>query len=230
MAAQTSGRTRPLHRRRVSGKSSRRPRDLDLRRTRQGRHDPSRLPQHGADDRPLVRRAPRPGPSGGAHDADRHRDRRLHPQVLQGIAKRRRARRRTRRDCRVGAGDLWLGGSKPRLQGRVPGYARGQRRLLRALRRERASLVQEGQRRGVLRQPRDRQSARRSRQAARRSQGRVHARRGGDRRRPRRQRRQGRGDDVDAHALQLHRQQRCASHQDEAVRLRLHGADGCARA
>ena len=34
---------------------------------------------------------------------------------------------------------------------------------------------------------------------------------------------------VDADALQLHRQQRRAADQDEAVRLRLHRADRCAR-
>ena len=46
---------------------------------------------------------------------------------------------------------------------------------------------------------------------------------------PDRQRRQGRRDDVDAHALQLHRQQRRAADQDQGVRLRLHRADRCAR-
>ena len=48
---------------------------------------------------------------------------------------------------------------------------------LRAVRRERAPLVQEGPGRSLLRQPRHRQPARRSRQAARRGQRRVHARR-----------------------------------------------------
>ena len=94
------------------------------------------------------------------------------------------------------------------------------------VRRERKALVQEGQRGGVVRQPCDRQSARRSRQAARRGERRVHARRGGDRRGSHRQRREGRGDDLDADALQLHRQQRRAADQDEAVRVRLHRADG----
>ena len=49
------------------------------------------------------------------------------------------------------------------------------------------------------------------------------------RRRPGRQRREGRGDDLDADALQLHRQQRRAADQDQAVRVRLHGADRRAR-
>ena len=40
-----------------------------------------------------------------------------------------------------------------------------------------------------------------------------------------RQRGQGRGHHVEPHALQLHRQQRRAADQDQAVRLRLHGAD-----
>ena len=125
---------------------------------------------------------------------------------------------------------LRLDRPQPRLQGGVPGDARRQRRLLRALRRERAALVQAGQRGGLLRQPRDRQPAGRSRQAARRSERRVHARRGRDRRRPDRQRREGRGDHVEPDALQLHRQQRRAADQDQAVRVRLHGADRCARA
>ena len=125
---------------------------------------------------------------------------------------------------------LRLDRPQPRLQGRVPGHARRQRRLLRAVRRERAALVQEGPGGGVLRQPRHRQSAGRSRQAARRGEGRVHARRGGDRRRPDRQRREGRGDDLEPDALQLHRQQRRAADQDQAVRVRLHRADRRARA
>ena len=45
-----------------------------------------------------------------------------------------------------------------------------------------------------------------------------------------RQRRQGRGHHVEPDALQLHRQQRRAADQDEAVRVRLHGADRRARA
>ena len=96
-------------------------------------------------------------------------------------------------------------------------------------RRQRAPLVQEGPGRGLVRQPRHRQPAGGSRQAARRGQRRLHARREGDRRRPDRERRQGRGDDVDADALQLHRQQRRAADQDEGVRVRLHRADRRAR-
>ena len=92
------------------------------------------------------------------------------------------------------------------------------------LRRERPALVQESPGRGVLRQPRDRQPAGRSRQAARRSQRRLHARRKGNRRRADRERRQGGRDDVEPDAPQLHREQRRAPHQDERVRVRVHGA------
>ena len=42
---------------------------------------------------------------------------------------------------------------------------------------------------------------------------------------PHRQRREGGGDDLEPDALQLHRQQRRAADQDQAVRLRLHRAD-----
>ena len=150
MAAQTSGAYAPVHRRRVSGEPSRRPRDLDLRRARQGRHDASGVPQHGADDRPAVRRAARSRPAGRADDADRHRHRRLHPQVLQGVAQRRGAGRRARRDRRVGARDLRLDRPQPGLQGRVPGHARRQRRLTtRRTTRTRAA----GTRRSTTRSP-----------------------------------------------------------------------------
>ncbi len=47
--------------------------------------------------------------------------------------------------------------------------------------------------------------------------------------RPDRERRQGGRHDFDSDALQLHRQQRRAAHQDERLRLRVHRADGCAR-
>ena len=92
------------------------------------------------------------------------------------------------------------------------------------------ALVQAASGGGLLRQPRHRQSAGRSRQAARRGQGRVHARRGRDRRGPDRQRREGRGDDVEPDASQLHRQQRRAADQDQAVRVRLHRARPTPRA
>ena len=160
---------------------------------------------------------------------NRHGQRRIHAPLLQGDAHGRGSGRRARRHRRVGARHLRLDRPQPRLQGRVPRHARRQRRLLRAVSGERAPLVQEGPGRGVLRQPRHRQPAGRSRQAARRGQGRVHARREGDRRRPDRQRREGRGDDVHADELQLHRQQRRAADQDEAVRVRVHGADRRAR-
>ena len=77
---------------------------------------------------------------------DRHRQRRLHAPVLQGAAERRGAGRRARRHRRMGARHLRLDRPQPRLQGGVPGHARRQRRLLRAVRRERPALVQEGAR------------------------------------------------------------------------------------
>ena len=70
-----------------------------------------------------------PAKQGRADDADRHRHRRLHAQVLQGVAQRRGAGRRARRHRRVGAHHLRLDRPQPRLQGRVPGHARRQRRL-----------------------------------------------------------------------------------------------------
>ena len=51
----------PVHRRRVSREPARRPRDLDLRRTRQGRDDAPRVPQYRAHDRAALRRTARPG-------------------------------------------------------------------------------------------------------------------------------------------------------------------------
>ena len=140
-----------------------------------------------------------------AHQADpdhrdRHRQRRLHAQVLQGRPQRRGAGRRPRRHRRVGARQLRLDRPQPRLQGGVPRHARRQFRLLRALRGQRQTLVQEGPGGGLLRQPRHRQSAGRPRQAARRGERRLHARREGDRRRADRQRRQGGGDHLEPDA------------------------------
>ena len=114
---------------------------------------------------------------------------------------------------------------QPRLQSGVHGHARRQLGLLRALRGERQTLVQESSGRSRVRQSRHRESTSRSRPAARRSERRVHARRGRDRRGPDRERRESRGDHLDADALELHRQQRRAANQDEAVRVRLHRAD-----
>ena len=67
--------------------------------------------------------------------ADRHRQRRLHPPRSTRRRATSRTRRRARRDRRVGARHLRLDRPQPRLQGRVPGDARRQRRLLRAVRR-----------------------------------------------------------------------------------------------
>ena len=216
----------PVHWRRVPREHSRRPRDLDLRRARQGRDDASGVPEHGADDRAAVRRAARSSRkdvlttptdtgSGGYHPPLLSRPREM-PRSWSA------ARDAIAEWARVTYG--WIGRS-PDYKAAFLATLGANSDLLRAVRRQRAALVQEGPGGSVVRQPRDRESAGRSRQAARRGQGRVHARRGGDRRRPDRERREGGGDDVDADALQLHREQRRAADQDEAVRVRLHRAD-----
>ena len=66
---------------------------------------------------------------------DRHGQRRLHAPVLQDVAQRRGPRRRARRDRRVGAHQLRLDRPQPGLQGGVPRHARRQLRLLRPVSR-----------------------------------------------------------------------------------------------
>ena len=83
-------------------------------------------------------------PQGRPHDRDRHRQRRLHAQVLQGAAQSPRSWSASRDAIAEWAQrHLRLDGPHARLQGLVPGDARRQRRLLRAVRRERPPLVQE---------------------------------------------------------------------------------------
>ena len=129
---------------------------------------------------------------------DRHRQRRLHAPVLQGAAQRRGAGRRARRHRRVGARHLRLDRPQPRLQGGVPRHARRQRRLLRAVRGQRQRWYKKVQEEvsfvnhAIVNPPVDRDKP------LDEVQRRLHARREGDRRRPDRQRREGRGDDLDA--------------------------------
>ena len=132
---------------------------------------------------------------------------------------------RSRRDCRVGSRLLRLDRAEPGLQGRLPRHARRQLGVLRALRGERQALVCPRAGGGVVRQSRHREPAGRSQPAARRREGRVHARRGGNRQGADRQRRESGRNHVEPHPPQLHRQQRRAADQDEAVCLRLHRPD-----
>ena len=228
--AKASGptRARPFTSAGIHRQPSRRARDLDLWRTRQRCHHASGLPQHRSDDGAAVRRAARPTKGRSLH-RDRHRQRRLHAQVLQSITQRGGDGGSARCDRRVGARHLRLDGPQPRLQSGVPRNSGRELRFLCAVSGERAALVQEGAGGGHVRQSRDRQSSGGSQQGTRRGARRVHARGEGDRRRPDRQRREGRRHHFHADALQLHRQQRRAAHQDQGFRLRLHRAHGRAR-
>ena len=137
--------------------------------------------------------------------ADRYRLRRLHPQIFQGGALARRGDRAARRHRRLGAHHLRLARPQPRLQGRLPQYARRQRRVLRQVRRQCARLAQARPGGGAVSQPRAGQSADRPRQAGRAGQGRLHHHPEGDRRRHLRLRRQGRGHQFGADAIQFPR-------------------------
>ena len=61
---------------------------------------------------------------------DRHGQRRLHPQILQGSAQRGRNGGRARCDRGMGARDLRLDGPQPRLQGCVPRHSGRELRVL----------------------------------------------------------------------------------------------------
>ena len=208
---------------------SRRPRGLHLRRARQGRHHASGVPQHRADGRAALRRAARSQAQGQAAAADRHRQRRHDARLLQGAEDAGRSARRPRRDRRMGPAHLRLDGPRARLQGGVPGDARRQRRVLRAVPGEREALVQVQPGARAVRQPRHHPSAGRPRQAAERSGRRLLPRREGDRRRARRVRRQGGGDRLGADELHLRRAPRAHPGAGQEIRRRLHGADQRAR-
>ena len=121
---------------------------------------------------------------------------------------RRRPGRGARRDRRLGAPDLWLDGPLARLQGRLPRHPRRQRRLLRALPGQRPALVSRRPGARAVHEPRARPPAGRPPPPAGRGRRRLRARGEGDRRRPDRQRREGGGHRLGAHALQLHRARR----------------------
>ena len=166
------------------GVAARRPRGLHLRRARRRRHDASGVPQYGAHDGAPVRRAARQGEVEEAAAADRHRRQQgQDARVLPGAEDRRGVDRRPRRDRRVAAHHVRLDGPLAGLQGRVPGHARRQRRVLRAVRGEREALVHVLPGARAVREPRDHSSARRPRQAAGPGRRRLRARRQGDRRR-----------------------------------------------
>ena len=80
-------------RRRVPGVAARRPRNLHLRRARQGRHDASGLPQYRAHGRAALRRDARSQAQGQADGADRHRQRRHDARLFQ--VRRRMSRNRS---------------------------------------------------------------------------------------------------------------------------------------
>ena len=90
---------------------------------------------------------------------DRHRQHRRHPHVLPHPAHRRGPQDGPRRDRGVGADDLRLHGTQPRLQGRVPRHPRRELRVLRPLRRQRPALVRGVPGEAALLEPRDRQPA-----------------------------------------------------------------------
>ena len=127
---------------------------------------------------------------------------------------------------RSGRACLRLDGPLARLQGVLPRHAGRQRRLLRAVPGQRAALVQ-GARRSAACTSTTRSSTRRStasRASTRSATSTIHVDRG-DRRRPRRQRREGRRHRLGADALQLHRALRRRADQDEGVRGDLLRAD-----
>ena len=144
------------------------------------------------------------------HGADRHRQRRQDPRVLQGAEDARRSVGRAKRHRRMGQDHLWLARPLAGLQGLVPGDARRQRRVLRSLHRQCAALVQIQPGARAVRQSRHHPSAGRPRPAAERSERHLLSRREGDRCRDRRLRRQGGGDRLGADQLHLRRPPRPA--------------------
>ncbi|MNZ98539.1 hypothetical protein D3C78_1178260 [compost metagenome] len=139
---------------------------------------------------------------------DRHRQRRLHPQVLPLRPLPRGDARAARRHRRMGAHELRLDGPHRRLQGRLRRHPGRQPGVLRALRRQREDLVQAHPGKLPVPEPRHRQPADRPQQAERHGQGHLRPRHPRDRRGHLRQRRQGGGHQLRADPLQLHRPDR----------------------
>ena len=191
--------------RRVPGVAARRPRDLHLRRARQGRHHASGLPQHRPHAGAPLQRAARPQAQRQAAGADRHRQRRHDARLLQVPEDDRGIRGRPRRDRRMGQALLRLARPRARLQGGIPRHARRQRRVLFALAGERQALVSLRPGARAVRQPRHHPSSRRPQPPAAGSGRRLLPRGEGDGRRHRRVGRQGGGDGLRAHQLHLRR-------------------------
>ena len=223
-------RVRAADRRRVPGLPRRRAGGLHLRRARQGHHRAPGLPQHRAHGGAAVRRAARRErnatllmPTETGNGGETHR---LFPRAGQ----RRRSHRRPRRHRRMGEAHLRLDGPLARLQGGVPGHARGERRFLRALPGRMRSAGTSSARSAcrssttrIIHPPVDRD--RPPDEVGRR----VRARREGDRRGIVVSRRQGGGDRLGADALQLRRPPRPDPGAGQDVRRGLHGADEHAR-
>ena len=133
--------------------------------------------------------------------------------------------RRARRDRRLAAADLRLDGPEPRLQGGVPRHLRAERRLLQAVRGERAPLVQGGAGAGLLHEPHAREPAGRPQQGDPRGRRRLHPRGQGDRRGRRRARRQDGRHRLGVLELQLRLLPRRGADQEGGVRALLLRAD-----
>ena len=214
-----------VHRHGISRKPARRPRGLHLRRARRRRDHASRLPQRGALDRPALRRAARSGDQGRADLPDRYRLGRLHAQILSRRALARGPDRPARGDRRLGAHVLRLDGAHAGLQGVADEHARRPARVLWKVLRQCEELVPARAGTRAVHEPRDRQSAARPQQGARTGARRVHHDPEGDGWRLLRVRRQGGGDLLGDHALQLPRPERRDAGERPGSRDHVHRAD-----
>ena len=218
-------RDRAANRQRISRLAPRRPHRLHLRRARERRHHASGVPQHGAHGGAALRRAARPQTRRQDPGADRYRQRRQDPCLLQGAENAGRSIGRAQRHRRMGEDHLWLARPLTRLQGRIPGDAGRQCRVLRSVQRQCPALVQIQPGARSLRQSCHHPSAGRPRPAAQRGRRHLLPRGKGDRRRHRRVRRQGGGDGIGADQLHLRRPSRPDPGSGQEFRRRVHGAD-----
>ena len=218
-----------LHFAGISREPPRRPRDLDLWRARQGRHHPSRLPQHRAHARAPLRRAARPS----ARTSSARRPTPAAAATPTASTRRRAAPRSWWRRAtpspsgRASPTAGWAAArtTRPRSWPRsaptpdfYEPYDENARRWYKKVQEE-VTFVNHA----IVNPPVDRDKP-----LDEVNDVYMHVEKE-TRRRPDRQRRQGGGDDLDADALQLHRQQRRAADQDQGLRLRLHRADRRAR-